>query len=119
MSPDELLDLLRALRIDDRKSALLLEAYLDRRCLDWRTRSGGGEAGPSPRRDDGAAVAGVSSAEDAYRVLGLEPGASDAAIREAYHRLIASVHPDKGGSSFLAAQVNRAKEILLGGKSAR
>ena len=54
------------------------------------------------------------------RVLGLEPGASDAAIREAaYHRLIASVHPDQGGSSFLAAQVNRAQEILLGGKSAR
>ena len=119
MSPDELLDLLRALRMDDRKSALLLEAYLDRRCPDWRTRSGGGDAGPSPRRDDGAAAAGVSSTEDAYRVLGLEPGASDAAIREAYHRLIASVHPDKGGSSFLAAQVNRAKEILLGGKSAR
>src|SRR5512147_1153192 len=119
MSTDELLDLLRALRADERKSALLLEAYLDRRCPDWRTRSAGNDAGPGARRDDGAATAGVSSAEDAYRVLGLEPGASDAAIREAYHRLIASVHPDKGGSSFLAAQVNRAKDILLGGKSAR
>ena len=119
MSTDELLDLLRALRADERKSALLLEAYLDRRCPDWRTRSAGNDAGPGARQDDGAATAGVSSAEDAYRVLGLEPGASDAAIREAYHRLIASVHPDKGGSSFLAAQVNRAKDILLGGKSAR
>jgi hypothetical protein len=119
MSPDELLDLLRALRMDDRKSALLLEAYLDRRCPDWRKRSGGGDAGSGSRQDDGAAAAGVSSAEDAYRVLGLEPGASEAAVREAYHRLIASVHPDKGGSSFLAAQVNRAKEILLGGKSNR
>ena len=119
MSTDELLDLLRALHVDDRKSALLLEAYLDRRCPDWRTRSAGDDAGPGDRQDDGAAAAGVSSAEDAYRVLGLEPGASDAAIREAYHRLIASVHPDKGGSSFLAAQVNRAKDILLSGKSAR
>src|SRR5512132_54374 len=119
MSTDELLDLLRALRADERKSALLLEAYLDRRCPDWRTRSAGNDAGPGARQDDGAATAGVSSAEDAYRVLGLEPGASDAAIREAHHRLIASVHPDKGGSSFLAAQVNRAKDILLGGKSAR
>jgi hypothetical protein len=119
MSSDELLELLRALRMDDRKSALLLEAYLDRRCPDWRKRSGDGDAGPGSRQDDGAAAAGVSSAEDAYRVLGLEPGASEAAVREAYHRLIASVHPDKGGSSFLAAQVNRAKEILLGGKSNR
>ncbi len=119
MSTDELLDLLRALHVDDRKSALLLEAYLDRRCPDWRTRYAGDDAGPGDRQDDGTAAAGVSSAEDAYRVLGLEPGASDAAIREAYHRLIASVHPDKGGSSFLAAQVNRAKDILLSGKSAR
>jgi curved DNA-binding protein CbpA len=59
------------------------------------------------------------SREDAYRVLGLKPGASEAAIKEAYHRLIASVHPDRGGSSFLAAQVNRAKDVLLGGKWSR
>jgi hypothetical protein len=119
MSTDELLDLLRALRVDDRKSALLLEAYLDRRCPDWQTRAAGDDAGPGAPHDDGAAAAGTMSAEDAYRVLGLEPGASEAAIREAYHRLIASVHPDRGGSSFLAAQVNRAKDILLRGKSAR
>jgi DnaJ-domain-containing protein 1 len=119
MSTDELLDLLRALRVDDRKSALLLEAYLDRRCPDWQTRTAGDDAGPGAPHDDGAAAGGTMSAEDAYRVLGLEPGASEAAIREAYHRLIASVHPDRGGSSFLAAQVNRAKDVLLGGKSAR
>ena len=118
MSTDDLLELLRELRVEDKKSTLLLEAYLDRRCPDWRTRSTG-DAGPGARQDGGAGAAGVSSAEDAYRVVGLEPGASDAAIREAYHRLIASVHPDKGGSSFLAAQVISAKDILLGGKSAR
>ena len=119
MSVDELLKLLRTLRLDDRKSALLLEAYLDRRCPDWQTRSAGDDAGPGAEHDDAAAAAGTMSAEDAYRVLGLEPGASEAAIKEAYHRLIASVHPDRGGSSFLAAQVNRAKDILLGGKSGR
>ena len=118
MSKDGLLELLRALRADDRKSALLLEAYLDRRCPDWRTRSTG-DAGPDAAQDDGAVAAGAMSREDAYRVLGLEPGASEAAIKEAYHRLIASVHPDRGGSSFLAAQVNRAKDVLLGGTSAR
>jgi DnaJ-domain-containing protein 1 len=119
MSKDELFDLLRALRADDRKSALLLEAYLDRRCPDWQARSAGDHAGPGAAQEDGTAAAGAMSREDAYRVLGLEPGASETAIREAHHRLIASVHPDRGGSSFLAAQVNRAKDILLGGKSAR
>jgi hypothetical protein len=119
MSMDELLDLLRAFPADDRKSALLLEAYLDRRCPDWRTRSVGDDAGAGATQDDGAVAAGAMSREDAYRVLGLKPGASEAAIKEAYHRLIASVHPDRGGSSFLAAQVNRAKDVLLGGKWSR
>jgi DnaJ domain len=119
ISTEELLQLLRWLRADDRKSALLLEAYLDRRCPDWQTRFSGGDARPGGGQNAGADSAGAMSAEDAYRVLGLEPGASEAEIREAYHRLISSVHPDRGGSSFLAAQVNRAKDILLGGKSGR
>jgi hypothetical protein len=119
MAVDELLDFLRSLRRDDRKSALLLEAYLDRRCPDWQARFGDGTSEPGAEQNRYAGSAGPMTPEEAYRVLGLEPGASEAAIRDAYHRLIASVHPDKGGSSFLAAQVNRAKDILLGGKSAR
>lgn len=117
MTMDELLDLSHELHRHERKSALLLEAYLDRRCPDWRTQFGDGatETGAEQQRSNGPT--GPMTVEDAYRVLGLEPGAGEAAIRDAYHRLIASVHPDKGGSSFLAAQVNRAKDILLGGKS--
>src|SRR5512144_462312 len=48
MSTDELLKLLRELRVQDKKSTLLLEAYLDRRCPDWRTGSTG-HAGPGAR----------------------------------------------------------------------
>lgn len=113
INTEELLHLGEWLRAVDRKSMLLLEAYLDRRCPNWRTSFGESGAGPGNKQRDEADLGGAMSIEDAYRVLGLEPGASEAEIREAHHRLIASVHPDKGGSSFLAAQVNRAKDILL------
>jgi curved DNA-binding protein CbpA len=49
---------------------------------------------------------------EAYRVLGLAPGASLEEVREAYRRLMKRVHPDLGGSSALAAMLNAAKEIL-------
>ena len=118
ISTDDLLQLLHWLRAKDRKSALLLEAYLDRRCADWRNKFSDQDP-HHDREQNHSDSAGAMSVKDAYHVLGLEPGAGDAEIREAYHRLISSVHPDKGGSSFLAAQVNRAKDILLGGKSGR
>ncbi len=53
------------------------------------------------------------SVEEAYEVLGLEPGASDEDIREAHHRLMRMVHPDLGGSDYLATKINRARDVLL------
>ena len=52
--------------------------------------------------------------EEAYRVLGLQPGASKEAIKAAHRRLMQRVHPDHGGSDELAARVNKAKDLLLG-----
>ena len=63
---------------------------------------------PPPRRS------GNMTPEEAYQVLGLRPGASEAEIRAAHHRLMRSAHPDSGGSDWLATRVNQARDVLLG-----
>ena len=52
--------------------------------------------------------------EEAYEVLGLRPGATEAEIRAAHHRLMRTAHPDSGGSDWLATRVNQARDMLLG-----
>jgi hypothetical protein len=117
LSEPELRDLYRLVLGNDRKSTRLLEAYLDRRCPDWRAAFRAADDGQDSEAAGDAATGtppgGAMSRAEAYRVLGLQEGADEAEIREAYHRLISGVHPDKGGSSFLAAQVNRARDVLL------
>ena len=51
--------------------------------------------------------------DEAYQVLGLRPGASEADIRAAHHRLMRTAHPDSGGSDWLATRVNQARDVLL------
>lgn len=111
----EQIELWRECRLHDRQSASVLEAYLDRTAGDpWREAAGyEGEAGSG----EGSAAdrgAGPMSKEEALDILGLEPGASAEDIREAHKRLMQKVHPDLGGSNYLAAKINQAKELLLG-----
>ena len=51
---------------------------------------------------------------EALEVLGLDDGASTTDVNEAYKRLMAQVHPDKGGSDWMAAKLNAARKTLLG-----
>lgn len=93
----------------DRESAELLEAYLDRRMPGWRDDADA-NAGP---RQSGPHDAGAMTHQEAYKVLGLEPGASIVEIRQAHRRLMQRVHPDLGGNAFLAQRVNEARDLLL------
>ncbi|GAB5505744.1 MAG: DnaJ domain-containing protein [Rhizobiaceae bacterium] len=95
--------------VSDAESLQLLETYLDGRFPVWRDdlKSDGGEG------QTAAPVSGTMTEEEAYKVLGLEPGASAADIRKAHRRLMQRVHPDVGGSPFLAARINAAKDVLL------
>jgi DnaJ-domain-containing protein 1 len=93
----------------DADSLRLLEAYLDRTHPGWREHvdMNAGERTSAP------AGSGPMSTEEAYEILGLEPGASQAEVRQAHRRLMKQVHPDRGGSSALAAKINEAKDRLL------
>jgi DnaJ family protein C protein 19 len=73
-----------------------------------RARAGAGAHHPPPPRT------GAMSRAEAYAVLGLRPGASEAEICAAHKRLMRAVHPDGGGSDWVAARVNQARDVLLG-----
>jgi len=79
-----------------------------------RRAPGGAQGGRNGSGEQARRASGGMSREDAYAVLGLAPGASETAIREAHRRLMAKVHPDRGGSDYLAAQINQARDLLLG-----
>ena len=103
----ELLMLWRECQADS-QSVVVLEAYLDRYAKsDWREHLQGDQHSQSSVNSVAMTPA------EAYQILGLAPGASRADIRFAYRRLIQRLHPDQGGTAYLAAQLNRARDLLL------
>lgn len=106
----ELLGLARSL---DEQSRALLESYLDRRFAGWRENAQDAAAGGGARQHRSTASGGKMTAEEAYQILGLQRGAGRDEISSAHRRLMKKLHPDQGGTTYLAARVNEAKDTLL------
>jgi hypothetical protein len=102
-------DLLTECHASDPDGTRLLEAYLDRRFPHWREDTQNEEQ----RRAADQPASGVMTPEEAYRILDLQPGATTDDIRQAHRSLMKKLHPDQGGSTYLAARVNQAKDVLL------
>ncbi|MGI9212894.1 MAG: DnaJ domain-containing protein [Methylococcaceae bacterium] len=101
LSPTELQHLYTDYAGQDDESARLLKAYLE------RVQTGTEPPGHS------TAGGGVMAVAEALEILGLAEGCSSAEIQAAHRRLIQKLHPDRGGSSYLAAKINQARDILL------
>jgi hypothetical protein len=112
MGEAELTELRGDLATSDPQAVPLIEAYLDRRFgAAWRAAEGTRrEEAEKPRAPRGAAM----TPEEAYEILGLAPGASGEDIMAAHRRLMMRIHPDQGGSTYLAAKINQARDALLG-----
>ncbi len=92
----------------DEESAALLAAYLDRaHGEEWRAGADTSHAGAAD------ADSGTMSRREALEILGLDEPVEPQAVKAAHRRLMQKLHPDRGGSSYLAAKINRAKDVLL------
>lgn len=108
LKPVELAHLWQDCRFADPQSAQIIEAYLDRIHQSWREDMARAEGEHSAGSERGM------TREQALEILGLSSGATDDDIRRAHRELMMKLHPDHGGSTYLAAKINEAKDVLLG-----
>lgn len=104
LSEAQLKEQLEFFRQSDRQSALLLQAYMLRKGIGGFSTAGQGSADTSSSMTD----------NEAWQILGLEPGAGREDILKAHKKLIQKLHPDRGGNEYLAAKVNAARDKLAG-----
>jgi hypothetical protein len=103
MTRDDLSALYDELRREDPEGAILLDAFLARAYPgEWQQEAQAKHAGDGPM-----------TREEAFEILGLAPGATSTDIKEAHHRLMKKFHPDQGGTTYFAARINEAKDLLL------
>ena len=115
LSDREAIELYQEFDVDGLKEAALMEAYLDWRVADWRERDQDSEPGPRAKRARARSKGTSMTRDEARAVLEVGPDATEDDITQAHRRLMMKMHPDQGGSTYLAARINEAKEVLLGG----
>ena len=109
LSLGKIFDLLQECQRNDVEAIPLLEAYLDRmHGSEWRNQANGHYSSAGTQSSSGE-----MSAQEAYEILGLQANATEQEILDAHRRLMQKLHPDRGGSTYLAAKINQAKEFLL------
>jgi hypothetical protein len=106
---DELLNLRAECQRIDPESASLLEAFLDRNHVEWREQTD-----THTDNEDVVPHSGDMTPEEAWEILGVDKNASEEEITQAHRRLMHKLHPDRGGSDYLASKINLAKDCLLG-----
>ncbi|MCB1756571.1 MAG: DnaJ domain-containing protein [Gammaproteobacteria bacterium] len=105
LSIDELQRFYRFCQTRDAQAVRVLESYIQReRIAEWQD---------APNSGSQTAGNDKTSLDEAWEILGLQPGATKQDIIDAHRRLMSRMHPDKGGSNYLAAKINEAKKILL------
>ncbi len=108
LSESQLYDLFEECQREDGESAALLQAYLDRVYGEgWQDRASG------PFQSAATAPGGQITREEACEILGVADDATRDEVIEAHRRLVQKFHPDRGGSTYLAAKINQAKDTLL------
>lgn len=114
LNQGELFDLLREMAGEDPSGLPVLEAYMDRLLgPDWRDDLAGEGVGDGASAEQ-AAEGGAMSESEALKVLDLEPGADEEAVKAAHRAKMKTHHPDHGGTAEAATRINRAKDLLLG-----
>lgn len=108
---ETLIELRRTSAKNDPKAVQLIDAFLDRMHEDWREHPGADDVKAERGGGEGG---GPMSRQEAYEILGVAPDASKDDIRRAHRQLMKRLHPDQGGSTYLASKVNEAKDLLLG-----
>jgi hypothetical protein len=107
LAPADMALLWQDCRNTDPQSAQIIEVYLDRIHPTWREDVARGES-KMGRGPDGRMLP-----QEAFEILGLAPGSSEDEIRSAHRDLMLKLHPDRGGSTYLAAKINEAKNVAL------
>lgn len=109
LSEQEFMQLLQYCREHDGESTRLLTTYLDKRFGDsWRE-----DDIPHNDSSNNHSHQGTMSRREAFDILGISPNSNKEEIIAAHRKLMQKMHPDRGGSDYLAAQINQAKDVLI------